>query len=890
MNKLLIKDYISNDLVANKLITDFTTNKYVIKGSTGIGGTSAVFNITSQSIIIVSPTVGMIKSKEEKRQPHHRFIYEGSTNSWSQDIIKDFREGRKVIINTTPENLMLILNGKGALQKELQQHISKLPFFVDEYDMYTNASYRLSKEDEEPKGLEQFIYYLFNQHKGNYTLSTATPAKHHLNVPCHARLDYWTISKEDEIQKKLEVMHLNHLYNWVKNEIGLNRKVLIFTSDIRQINKFRNTAETIAVQPLVGPDLAVKISESKGQSLGEFMNIEKGIPVYDNEVFILSSRYLIGFDFEEDCSIAIVADEMSQVDCLVGGEIAQAYGRARKNVHNAALFFRKGNYCHNLDSHESKLLENFPKEHKDIDFLKKATETITDIHRSNTYYNLANYMQRFGFELTFNTLPAEIEPNSRSFGDRYYEIANQNSQVTSEQFNFICDRIKGDDTSFNGYSTTRLLTWAAAVIGEYCPYLASITPQRYSQLLNLAKAVVDLNELTHPKDSYAKIATTRVSKDSIDWTRAQGGLISPESYRIAISASNGDSFNKARKVIHTLYKIEQVQNDEYNQKTFNFVTALADVYDKVKSNLLVYLNKQDNQFNQYLEAKDFFNLKRIANFAIVDKKLRSIIIKNIDKVSSLSNLDADEMVQINKKLDDTIGMFAKYERSDDLGKKLSRDLFFLNYSVEIQKERHKYYLLSLLSMDVAGHTNGFKVKGKDNRFYNPATKCTRQFRKEVPFELAIFDIVSAYPRILNLIINSKNNNQYEFLQSNLGVTRAEAKVIFNSALNSTHFSKSKYQIDKLTKTFMDCGYTEEEAKRVFKEANGDGLRGSFFRRMTEIEEKLIKSFTSTNKVDKFIRLHDSVVFYNTIDVTNFEMQFDNIEFGYEIIGSAMADQ
>jgi hypothetical protein len=44
MYTLKIQSHVSNDARANGIITDFTKNKLVIKGDTGIGGTTAVLN------------------------------------------------------------------------------------------------------------------------------------------------------------------------------------------------------------------------------------------------------------------------------------------------------------------------------------------------------------------------------------------------------------------------------------------------------------------------------------------------------------------------------------------------------------------------------------------------------------------------------------------------------------------------------------------------------------------------------------------------------------------------------------------------------------------------------------------------------------------------------
>src|SRR6478609_1474196 len=102
MEIIKIQDFDSNHDYANYKVTNFDNNKLVIKGDTGIGGTSAILNITDKNIIIISPISGMIAGKEKERESHQMFIYQGSRDRWNH-YENDLRAGHNIILNTTPE-------------------------------------------------------------------------------------------------------------------------------------------------------------------------------------------------------------------------------------------------------------------------------------------------------------------------------------------------------------------------------------------------------------------------------------------------------------------------------------------------------------------------------------------------------------------------------------------------------------------------------------------------------------------------------------------------------------------------------------------------------------------------------------------------------------------
>ena len=211
MKTYLIDDFIKNDQTVLSVLTDFKTNKLVIKGSTGIGGTSAILSITDQTIIVVSPLVGMIADKESQCDSYHNlFIYENSKHSWN-DVDKRISKEENFILNTTPDQIM-------ALKKsnwELFNKVRKITLFVDESHMAAETDYR--------KSLAEFNHEVFTNWANHFTLSTATPVHKNLDIPKHIMegLEIIRIERRQSIPKPITIYNHRNYQQWVLNEIAI---------------------------------------------------------------------------------------------------------------------------------------------------------------------------------------------------------------------------------------------------------------------------------------------------------------------------------------------------------------------------------------------------------------------------------------------------------------------------------------------------------------------------------------------------------------------------------------------------------------------------------------------------------------------------------------------
>lgn len=193
-------------------------------------------------------------------------------------------------------------------------------------------------------------------------------------------------------------------------------------------------------------------------------------------------------------------------------------------------------------------------------------------------------------------------------------------------------------------------------------------------------------------------------------------------------------------------------------------------------------------------------------------------------------------------------------------------------------EQWYYYILYLVCNELEVSTNQFKVTLKDFREYNPLTKCPRILRAETPFKVIECDIKSAFPSFLDLQTGSNIKDEvYTNLMKRKNITRSEAKVLFNSHLNS-----GKYKTPQQIKGFLlECGYSDLQSDEITNYTNG---KTKFIVHMSELEEPAIQDFKENNGLQYSVRLHDSVLFIDT-GMKHFNLIAENglIEFGVTVL-------
>ncbi len=887
MKTYFIDDYIKNDKTALSVVTDFKTNKLIIKGSTGIGGTSAILSITDQTIIVVSPLVGMIADKESQCDTYHNlFIYENSKHSW-KDVSKKIRNEEHFILNTTPDQIM-------ALKKcnsELFIEVKKIPLFVDESHMAAETDYR--------KSLAEFNHEVFTNWENHFTLSTATPVHKNLDIPKHIieRLEVISIKRRISPTKPITIYNHRNYEQWVLNEIANGNKVVLFSNDENVYKRFFLNHD-LNIQPLVGKHLEKKIAtfiDSTNTNLTNKLELGK-------DLYILSTKFLTGYDITFDASVAILTNENTQVETRYVNDIVQAYGRLRGKVLNAAIFYN--NSIEDLPFDEDLVISQIKN-----DLVFPSQDTMTDgkvnhtlvinkhlpsILRHQTYSSiemLSDNLKAFGFAPVSEYIEdARLTPTGISLPEKIQCLLTMDEYELCRFTEFVFMNIGGNNPDYNGFSERLVMLYACAYIAKECENTwlndKLLNTDRYEDLIQILKTFIDVNIATEPqqtpnenmkRDIYQmleekpspssemdKISKYQVS-DRLKTLAINGGAIS---HNFAGSNQN-QTFRNAIILINTFHVINLVKKNELDEITLQKMEIENVLSVKIKEHYLKCIATITEQpietVTMQIETRDISLNDKMYNRAI-----RSYFKHTFERVvSQLSFIPTDEQKEIlSIRLDKQINLLGKWDNNFDIKSKLNH----IDYSMEKQKEYHKYYLLGMASLIVAGHMAGFKYSRKHNREYNVATKVTKSLRKCTPYKMLDLDIRSANAQIVDRIFETNIGMEvYQNLMLAKGISRDKAKVLYNSTLNNYKLSKTKAK-----QVFLDCGYPEQIANKIASKTTSDKI----YFEMCQAEERIISGYREAINPEYAIRCHDGLLMLATpnnrkkvVDI------FEDIHFG-----------
>jgi hypothetical protein len=850
---ILIKDYVANDKIANNIITDFSTNKYIIKGSTGIGGTSAILNIKNQNIIIISPLTGMIKSKEnQSNSPHQLFIYSKSKDTWNK-WMKTI-ENDNCIVNTTPEQIITLKRE----QPEIFAKILSCNFFIDEFDVLAIAEYRQSLRD--------FYQVIFKQIEGGIIISTATPVYKHLDIPptVLANMDMYEFKRTNEPVKHLTIEPVNNYLNFVKQERDLGRKVILITNDFNQHKNIRMNAELSAdTQTLVGDKLHTKLAKAKSHTLESDELNETATLDLTKNIFILSSKYLIGFDIQFDASIGIIADQTSDVNALTVNEIVQAYGRIRNKVLNAKLFYRSTGSDFDINQLEKEIRKvEFA---NNDNYLEETQPNIVNILKHITYSGMfESIMKSYGFDITFNKDHINPETQQLRFPEKYRNIVNQDEYLIHKQLKQVYSNIQGDYAEYNGFSKADLLLYSTAYLAARTgnEYMTNYPAREYERLLNAAKVFIDLNLSDTVFDTISKNKKSDIELE----TAKRNGALCGDNYQFAALYTEDDAFIKAIHIINHLYAIWLVREEQIDSTTRmvmrGFEIASSVVIAELKKHIEKLFGKSYSDLITNKKTVEKLNIEiNSFNWHTVFNNTNRNITNELNKEFS-KEMTAEIFTQILKKGDDIKASLRKNKNG------IIASISSNSYSIDKQIENHSNYVLSLLSLMCSDHMFGFNTTRKDNREFNTITKCTRQLRNYTPYQMYQADITSAFATFVDQMIGSTvAKDVYANIMANNKVERSEAKKMYNSALNDATRSRQD-----LFKFFTSCGYTKEQTTNLVEIVKVD--KGAFYRQMTIKEENAIKLFKNVNNIESPIRCHDALFWLATKEIT-YTTEFGN---------------
>ena len=187
-----------------------------------------------------------------------------------------------------------------------------------------------------------------------------------------------------------------------------------------------------------------------------------------------------------------------------------------------------------------------------------------------------------------------------------------------------------------------------------------------------------------------------------------------------------------------------------------------------------------------------------------------------------------------------------------------------------------YSILFLVCNELKLSTKHFNISIKDNREYNPLPKTSRQLRPLTPFKITECDIKSAFPTFLDVETGAHlKDNIYNNLMLTKGITRSDAKILFNTVCNSGAY-KTKAET---TAFFLDCGYSQQQCAHLITLTHDP--KRKFISFMTEYERLAIQHFTVMNNLQRGTRLHDAILCIDNKTEPAILTVHPNCDFGYK---------
>ncbi|WP_179353581.1 hypothetical protein [Winogradskyella vidalii] len=812
---------------ALEVITDFSNNSYIIKGSTGIGGTTALLNYTQGNCLIVSPNVGMIEGKAQQTKNYNSdfraFIYSGSenidiNNSW--DFVNNYlthtdESEQNIIINCTPDQLIKLR----ATNKGLYNQLLTIPIFIDEYHSYTIDS-------EFRNVMGEFLELVYNEWRANFKLSTATPNYNNIDVPTDKDVKYFKLTKSDQQPKPLKLSNnLADVKRFVYDENTKGRLVVLFSNDSDLHKSFKD----LKVKNLVGKNLGIKLKAYK-------RGVEVSSDLYnDCELLILSSSYFAGFDIDVNCSICIVSNQKSDAFKIGVNDAVQCYGRARKQVFNALFVNAKSKIDVN-----TKLATQYPTSINEItnsiqffnnqlEFFNSQIEGVTLYHdikhikevTPHLYVNRAvliepilknvlNYQlynkevltaefERYGFVLSqYDNNDFEIpkQNNSTPFKERLTNLLSYDSDMLLKNYKHSKYNLKSKNNgSFSHKATFELLT----------AYLLKITNSEIINKLNNKR--VRPNEFFNSVDLFL-----RVNFDS----------------KYVFEGLSVQQISNARRLYYS-DGLSDYFRENYLLNDWQYLYSCF----KVDNNIL------SESIEREIKLYEVFYDVSLYEPLVIDKSHRG---RNIKKIihSELNNFN----IVLNEDEKDWLK-----DVSNKIFKKLDSGEKYINYNTRSAiKSKMNNVLIYLLTDGKIGSVSEVK-----NREYNPLTQTPKALRSIIPIKLVSVDLTSANPQIVDSILKTTIGlNVYNNLMTARNISRNKAKKIYNTCLNNHNLTVSNAK-----KIYLDCGYSDCKALELAR-LTANVEKGSFFEIMTANEKILMQRYKDILPFNSY-RFHDAII-------------------------------
>ncbi|MUP45382.1 hypothetical protein E0K83_06435 [Gramella sp. BOM4] len=837
--------HIGDSPEANEALLLTENPKYVRKGVTGMGGTTSVLKDTYQNWLVISPNVGMIKSKARHKYPNQRvfFIYGRSPDNWKH-VLGYIKKSPKGIlkINTTPDQVVIVRNSYPKLYDWLKEQ----PVFVDEAHAYSaDADYR--------KSFGVFMELVYNEWEAAFTLSTATPIYRHLTLPEDIAIDFIGIERQHQPVRELKYSeNLNDAFKFINEKVLDGHLVCVFTNNPKiHMKQYKG----LITGNVVGENLRIKL-----QPMGKAQyDILDDSVFTENQVVFLSSANFAGTDIYPDCCIVIINQGRHQATTVNVNNVVQAYGRCRNKVHDALFInippakdfippslddveeeikFYKSSLIHykRQQTTNRKLKDkNFtPHGYVNRNYLAQSVLEVIDEYQLYNWEVLVKTLNEYKFRLEkYQQLHSDsdsVEFSSLTFGERIKNLLELDSGLLWSDYLTIkrCVRV-GQVGSFNYEIALQYLT--SFIVKEWNLKIlikdlndTSVKPHRfYDDLENMFRLHTNINKYcTRSLDS------ERLLKAKQKW---------PSIYKYFardlsgdFSGADLDSIVQDWMLLYHIHKLKHLKRKE---------SIIADGLSEM------------DELNRVLSILEIPTDFRYYKPHIEDKnhRVRNTISSICNTMQALDYTPTeDEIFDIGEEVKKV------YKTIDDALLEIEDTDTKKKFKLPNHNSRSINKTKFINTIGFLYYQNNYTIKETNFREYNPLTALPRKLRPFLPLVYVECDIVAANAQFTDRFLGCSNyQNLYERIATTEGCSRHQAKYRYNMYLNNHRSRRSK----SMEFYYNICNYTKENSEKLAINT-ARVQEGSYYKKMVRYEQDLIENYQDYLECQSF-RFHDAIV-------------------------------
>lgn len=825
IKKVYFKEkYANQNEGINELLYSFNSNKYIIKNSTGMGVTYAMCNYTRGNLIILSPNNSMINGKSEgisegKYDCDQFYSICGEAQDYKfvqllKYLTKTPQHLQNAVVNLNAEQLII-----ARQNEELWEVLRGFHSFIDESHAYTADSYYRRAQGAA-------LELIYKELTGHIILSTATPIPFYFDVPKELVIEPYYIQRLGDKVKKLGYSEdRNHVRSFILDQVEKSIPVCVFTNnkDIHVSKPIKDVA--LNYVNLVGHNLNIKIQPyDRGNPNLKDPNLFK-----DAQVIFLSSAYFAGYDIEMDCSILILSEQRSHHTKIHVNNAVQAYGRCRETVHEALYI----NVPSVFDCDRKKIYvptseDEIKREINRYDDIILHTQNQIDKYgsRGTDYATDAGYVNR-----------GEIGSNTLNFVNDYFQYNEEKRVKLFKDYNFELYSYESSECTLPK--------------GKPAPF--------QEQIMNLYNLDKDL---------------------SLDYKTTKNNL----------KYKNEGNFNyKLSLLTLSIYLIKEYKIGPCIEMLGSSNIKPLRFYDTL--NKWIRINCPMDCLTQQLTTKQVEQIKHYKSFIphldenlvrewhmfysmyCVGKSVYDPEIKKHLRIREIAG-DKDIILKANENRNNRNNLAyraAVTQGEKEFGPLTPKDLKTIDKVVKSSFKRlgeskngkytnmekiiinHRKIINLHIQLIHVGLGNYANVR-TGNREYGAITEVGSILRCLIPLKYLDLDMIAANPQSVDHLYGSNIAfDVYNNVIENKGMDRDEAKVFYNSLLNNHRTKRPKAR-----SIYRDiCGYTPEHAQDLSL-LTAEVESGSFFFKMTEVEDKIMGGLANYLKVPS-LRLHDGLI-------------------------------